>query len=88
MQRSSHSHKMPEDHCPFCGRDLDRVSGIDHKDNPKPGDCTICIYCASFLTINSDFTLQEMTEEEIGELDDKVRQMLIHARKIIKSLNE
>lgn len=80
--------KMPEVGCPVCMKKLNSAIGVDHKNKPKPGDCSLCIYCSSFLIINSDFTLREMTEVEIGELDDESRQKLIHSRKAIEQINE
>lgn len=85
---SQNKHKMPSGSCPVCEREIDRASGIDHEHRPKAGDCTICIYCASFLVINSDGSLREMTEAEVGELNCKNRRKLAFARVAIKILNK
>ena len=41
--------------CPFCFQVIDAVSPAENAHIvPKPGDFTLCIYCAAILTFDAD----------------------------------
>ena len=50
--------------CPVCGSLLDAASSIDHDKKPKPGDVSICIYCAYPLIFEENYRIREPTDEE------------------------
>ena len=55
---------------------------------PKQDDVSVCYHCTSFLAFNPDLSLRLLTEEEIGDLDDEIRNALIAYRRYKKQSNE
>jgi hypothetical protein len=60
---------VPPSPCPWCGEDLTAASGVNHPNNPEPGDCTICIYCAGWCIFDEQLLLRKPTSEEQAEID-------------------
>jgi hypothetical protein len=77
--------RLPESRCPFCDHKFDAASG-EGTEAPKPGDLTICLYCASPLRFTDDLTVRAMTRAEIAELPPQnqaeLRRYMAAARKL------
>lgn len=56
--------------CPVCHANLSAV-GSPNGDMPKPGDITICAYCASVLTFTDGLGL-----EQAGELSPEEQKLV------------
>jgi hypothetical protein len=53
--------------CPACGVVLDAAtSPQDRQLRPRPGDYSVCMYCATPLVFTEDGDLRRMTAEEFG----------------------
>lgn len=37
--------------CPYCGREIDALSGAGHGDAPNVGDWSLCFYCEEPLVL-------------------------------------
>lgn len=76
--------------CPNCNAKLDAASEINDTDivQPSPGDHSICIYCASFLTYLDNLSMIVMSEEDVGNLDYDNRRALTMARAAIIKMKE
>lgn len=56
---------LPASSCPECGKNLDVTEGTG---KPKPGDFTLCAYCASVNTFDEDLKIRALTDEEVEEV--------------------
>lgn len=75
---------LPESNCPSCDKRLDAASTLENDDiQPKSGDVSICLYCASFLTFTENLSIRLLTTEEIAELEDNIRIVLMKMRRAI-----
>jgi len=75
--------KINDSNCPVCGYELNRLSSITHEEKPRPGDCTVCLKCTSFLLITDTFGHALMSDKQIAELPGKIRYQLFHIRELI-----
>jgi hypothetical protein len=55
-------------HCPSCDKTLDGFSA-QHKEIPKPGDLTVCVYCSEILEFTAEMELQSASAETIADID-------------------
>jgi hypothetical protein len=78
-----HKHKMTL--CPACGNQLDACFGVEHDEIPKPGDLTICAYCAEPLVFTRDLRLRCVTPEPRAELDGGLVVRLDAVRAIVRA---
>ena len=53
--------------CPACGALLNEATGVTTDDRPKPGDVTICFYCAAALRFAPDMSLRVASLDECDE---------------------
>lgn len=75
--------------CPKCSKRLDAATSLeDDQAKPQPGDCTVCFYCSSLLTYNSDYSLKELSEADMKKLDPQVQDSLLTAQKAIKQYHQ
>lgn len=51
--------------CPCCKKKVDGYQSVDHEEQPKPGDVTICVYCRSVLRFNDGMGLEIATAEDM-----------------------
>jgi hypothetical protein len=58
--------------CPYCGGLLDAFTGITGTCQAKPGDASICAYCAGLLAFGDDLVPREPTDEELVIFLDNV----------------
>ena len=63
--------------CPKCGATLDAASGVSGALHPKPGDMSICLYCAAALVYEDAMTSRLMTAEEFMALPIDHQDMLL-----------
>lgn len=66
-----------ESKCPGCGRGLTyerarRRGG----DPPRPGDLSVCIYCAEALVFNDDMSVRQATVGDLLALSEAEREEL------------
>lgn len=63
--------------CPHCRKPINAVSGVgmDPMKRPKPGDLSLCFYCAEFSLFTQDGSLRILTDEEREQVNkmDKAR---------------
>jgi hypothetical protein len=64
---------LPVSHCPWCGYAMDAATNPnDGATQPKPGDLSVCISCASVLVFNDDLTLRACSPAELAETSPDV----------------
>ncbi len=61
-------YRVPESKCPFCFAELDRACNTDAEGGPRPGDMSICLYCARILKFGPMTQLVLPTPEDFEEL--------------------
>lgn len=74
-------HKLPDSvRCPACGAQLDGALATSGRRAPRPGDATLCSYCASALTFDGDpIYLRFPTDDELQEYATDPRMARIRA---------
>jgi len=55
MSEPTHAARMPDARCPYCEHTVDAASSIEDGQfvPPKPGDITVCFYCAQELVFDA-----------------------------------
>ena len=71
--------------CPNCQHLLDAATNTENKANhiPQDGDISICLYCATLLRFNADFSLSRLDPgfvEELKREDYETYQKLLFAQ--------
>ena len=72
--------------CPVCNKVLDGFT-IDANDLcklPKAGDCSICVYCRTFLVFTHELQFREITPEEIVDLPAELRTKMVRFRDLCR----
>jgi hypothetical protein len=77
---------LPPNTCPSCRHELDAATAVDPSDNsrPSPGHWTVCVHCTSFLVFGDDFALRLASVEEVAEMADEHRNLLLRVRRRIQ----
>lgn len=75
-------HDVPDTTCPVCSKPLNGATGVDTTASPVEGSVSVCLHCASVLVFNSDLSLRQMTEQEMGTLSQEDQDDLTYARSI------
>lgn len=57
---------LPASVCPYCEKLLDAAGALDKDTTPKPGDASICVYCAQMLIFNHKLVLRKPHADEIA----------------------
>lgn len=74
--------------CPVCSSTRGVITPKEIVDGPAhPGEALMCVSCASFITwdvVDDDATFRVMTTEEIADLPDPVRMLLMRCRSKIE----
>ena len=74
-----------EDGCPICFHKLDAATCVSGTAPPKPGDLTVCVYCAEPLMF--DESLRHVCLDQHGGIDSLAadeRKTLLEAQKLIR----
>jgi hypothetical protein len=58
--------RLPPTSCPYCDGLLDAASAFESSAKPKPGNLTVCIYCAKVVVFAEGLGLRR---PEPGELE-------------------
>lgn len=61
-------HNMAASKCLDCGRELDTATSFDSKQQPKPGDISICLHCGNVMVFADDLSLRELTEQDAHDI--------------------
>lgn len=69
------STKLENDpHCPQCKTLVNGATAADFSDiTPKPGDGTVCFYCAEILEFDEDLNLTHASDELMEAAGDLLR---------------
>ena len=59
---------MPQCHCPYCGKKLDRCSSIHGKGLPEPGDFTLCFGCSLLMAFDAELRVRPLNTAELEYL--------------------
>lgn len=76
---------VPREFCPYCLSELNRAVATFGTNAPKPGDFTICVYCAEVLEFDEKLkpvrpTNLEKDFADDPELAETIRKMQALAR--------
>jgi hypothetical protein len=71
---------VPERRCPSCRAKLEAVTSLKHNDQPKPGDISVCLYCAAVLQFGNGMTLRAVPKEEWEDFHPETVETLRAAR--------
>lgn len=82
MSTTDIGHDTMPNRCPTCEHVLEAATGITTDDAPKPGDVTLCIYCAAILVFTDDLRVRLPKEEESNEFANDPR--LMHTQQTVK----
>lgn len=61
------THRLANAKCPYCDSKIDGASDPLGDAEPKPGDITICIYCAGLMVFDQLLIPRFPTDEEVIE---------------------
>lgn len=75
-------HDVTPNRCPHCEHILEGATGVTTQNAPKPGDVTLCIYCAAVLVFQDDMRVRLPVEEEANEFASNGE--LMKMQKIVK----
>jgi len=56
--------------CPYCGRDFNSAISIEGH-SPKPGDISVCLYCAGILVFTETLGYRKMEDGELENLPEE-----------------
>ena len=54
--------------CLGCGKLLDAATGLNHDNNPCPGDVSICFSCGHIQVYADDLSFRELNDEEMVDI--------------------
>ncbi len=84
--------ELSEDKCPSCAGPLSACTDVNNPDNvtlAKPGDLTVCVYCAAVLQFDEDLKHVVADSEILENLSPDTKQALDFAvwtaREVAKS---
>lgn len=80
-------HLLPnKDGCPVCFHRLDAAACIEEDAHPKPGDLTVCFYCATLLRFDDQLRHVKLEHGEFSQLAPLERRTLLRARNLVQRL--
>jgi hypothetical protein len=84
--RKSSVHHTPPARCPRCLEQLDAAGPHDPrwKAPPRPGDFTVCLYCASVLRYTETMGLVRLTPADIARLPGAEREDVLNAQRAVQ----
>jgi len=82
--------EVPDAHCSYCDRLLDRALASDGVSRPAPGDISICMYCTKVNIWTDDLQLRKPTEQERVEMlkNPKLRAEIRRGQRAIRNLKK
>ena len=80
MEFIGESQRITESKCPECEEVLDGCSGVNHNNQPKSGDVTICIKCTNIAVFGNDLTLRKPSKKELAEFQKNKELMEAQAK--------
>lgn len=66
--------------CPYCGKAINMATNTENERGPEEGDLSVCGWCGGLLIFNEDLSIRKLTIEEIANLGDNERIMLVRIR--------
>lgn len=76
--------KLPRHGCPVCLSAADAASDLRGDAQPKPGDITVCLYCASILEFDEEMRPQRSSASKLAALNPRMRLELELMRNLIR----
>ena len=70
--------------CPHCSESLSAVAHPDMEAVPRPGDLSICVYCACPLRFTETLGIERLTEEDVKKLPASTQAELNAVRSLFK----
>lgn len=58
--------------CPSCGKSNNSTTGINSQEQPKPGDVSICFYCAFVSVFDENLKLTPISKQQLESLPQDV----------------
>lgn len=74
--------------CPHCGVELNATTNINDEAPPRPGDLSICFYCAGFLIFSDKLALEKLSHEQLEDSDETARASIMEAKRRILELRK
>lgn len=66
--------------CPHCENKIEACTNMQAAGGgPKPGDLTLCAYCAAALIFTDGLGVRPATPDDLADLDDESRASLVKA---------
>jgi hypothetical protein len=78
---------VPECQCPSCGKQLNRVTGVDASEAPKPEDITICAGCAAVLKFDDQMKVVALSQEEMLALPTVMKAEIRFAQSVVRDMH-
>lgn len=79
--------KMPPSHCTHCFKECSGATGFNRQE-PKVGDFCMCLYCGNIMKYVKDFTLSNVSEEEVNAyLSNQDKLSIAHFKSKIEKRN-
>lgn len=75
--------KMGHDNCLVCKKILDAALSVMPDKIPKPGDITVCAYCAALLQFSPDMALIKLPKHIYDSFDYETRANILKAQRVI-----
>jgi hypothetical protein len=75
---------------PCCGKEIDAVTrfGEGIRNDPSPGDFTVCVYCGAWLRFTVELRARMFEAEDILDLEAEQISMLRKATRLIRSIKD
>lgn len=67
----SNRYELPTTPCPHCGALHNSIKAIGYPrdDDPREGDISVCIKCATPVALAADLSLRKLTDLELAEIN-------------------
>lgn len=86
MPRVSFSQSSPQT-CPGCRQEIAEQSAIHAMTpTPRPGDVSICVFCATVNRFDDKLVLYALPREEWVLLDPEVQVLINNARRAVRKV--
>lgn len=81
---------MKRQHCLSCGYIISAAFDVEEEtDQPRPGDYSICLYCAAMCRFDNDLNLRPLTKLDMEELDTGLLTLLMRSKQeVLKRIEQ